>query len=101
MQRTITQYKSLHDLPICLHRSCNDFHYARENSTEVAYSTSNPNYEATIYITFSNIYIYNPKNWFKMGQNKSKTLILNLWLQTIGLASVLWPKSHKWYYLKP
>ena len=47
MQRTITQYKSLHDLPICLHRSCNDFHYARENSTEAAYSTSNPNYEAT------------------------------------------------------
>ena len=51
MQRTITQYKSLHDLPICLHRSCNDFHYARENSTEATYSTSNLNYETTIYIT--------------------------------------------------
>ena len=74
MQRTITQYKSLHDLPICLHRSCNDFHYARENSTEAAYSTSNPNYEATIYITFSNIYIYiykTPKigsKWAKINQ---------------------------------
>ena len=72
MQRTITQYKSLHDLPICLHRSCNDFHYARENSTEAAYSTSNPNYEATIYITFSNIYIYiTPKigsKWAKINR---------------------------------
>ena len=76
MQRTITQYKSLHDSPICLHQSCNDFHHARENSTEVAYSTSNPNYEATIYITFSNIYIYiyiyiTPKigsKWAKINQ---------------------------------
>lgn len=50
MQRTITQHKCLHNLAICLHRSCNDFHYARKNSVEAAYSKSNPNYKATIYI---------------------------------------------------
>lgn len=50
MQRTITQHKCLHNLAICLHRSCNDFHYARKNSAEAAYSKSNPNYKATIYI---------------------------------------------------